>query len=456
MSTPTKLNITTLVDQSRLGAFQWTMFTLCGLCLIMDGFDVQAMGYVAPAVIKEFNVPGALMGRVLSAALVGILLGSYTLSMLADKIGRRPVLIGASLYFAVCAILTAQVSSVNELLLIRFLGGIGMGAIMPNAMALAGEYSPSRIRVMVLMVIGNFFTLGAAIGGFLAAWLIPHFGWRSVFTFGGAIPLAIGILMFFFLPESLQFMVLKGKSVEKVSGWLKRINAPIPSSTSTAPVQYVVQEENRKGVPVFHLFREGRALGTVFLWIINFMNLMNLYFLGSWLPTVVKNAGYSASIAVLVGTMVQVGGSIGGIANGWIIGKLGFRQVLVTLFGIATVAVAMLGQPTLPLAMLFIAAFVAGWCIPGGQPGVNSLAAVYYPTYLRSTGIGSSLGFGRIGAIVGPVVAGILIQNHWAPRELFYAAAIPAAISCLAAIAMRWVIKEPAQGSVSPVEVLAH
>ena len=452
MSTPAKLNITTLVDQSRLGAFQWTMFTLCGLCLIMDGFDVQAMGYVAPEVIKEFHVARDVMGRVLSAALVGILIGSYALSMLADRFGRRPVLIGASLYFAVCAILTAHVESVNQLLIIRFLGGIGMGAIMPNALALAGEYSPARVRVMVLMIVGNFFTMGAAIGGFIANWLLPRYGWRAVFTFGGVVPLVVGILMLFFLPESLQFMVLRGKSIEKIKGWLHRINAPVPAGD----VQFAVHEENRKGVPIFHLFREGRAMGTVMLWIINFMNLVNLYFLGAWLPTVVKDAGYTGSIPVLVGTAVKVGGSIGGITNGWIIGKLGFRQVLVTLFGIGTVALAVLGQPSLPLMMLFIAAFVAGYCIPGGQPGVNSLAAVYYPTYLRSTGIGSSLGFGRIGAIIGPVVAGILIQNHWAARELFYAAAIPAAISCLATVALRWVMKEPELASVKPAEVLAH
>jgi len=157
-----------------------------------------------------------------------------------------------------------------------------------------------------------------------------------------------------------------------------------------------------------------------------------------------------------VGTAVQVGGSIGGITNGWIIERLGFRQVLTTLFGIATVAVAMLGQPSLPLIMLFIAAFVAGWCIPGGQPGVNSLAAVYYPTYLRSTGIGSGLGFGRIGAIIGPVVAGILIQRHWAARELFYAAAIPALISALTAFALRWVIREPLKAGAKPEGVLVH
>ena len=282
--------------------------------------------------------------------------------------------------------------------------------------------------------------MGAALGGFIASALIPRFGWRSVFVFGGAVPLVIAVLMIFLLPESLQFLVQKGKDLDKVQRWLKRINTPMPAGE----LRCVVEEENRKGVPLLHLFREGRALGTLLTWVLNFMNLMNLYFLGSWLPTVVRDQGYATSTAVLVGTAVQVGGSIGAIANGWLIDRLGFRRVLTTLFAVAAVSVAMIGQPALSLTLLFVAAFVAGWCIPGGQPGINSLAAVYYPTYLRSTGIGSGLGFGRIGAIVGPVAAGILLGRGWTHHDLFLAAAVPAAISAVCAFVLRWVIRERA------------
>jgi len=254
------------------------------LCLIMDGFDVQALGYVAPAIIREWKIPNSLMGPVFSAALLGVLGGSFLFSMLADRIGRRPVLIIASFYFAIVTLWTSRASSVNELLAIRFIAGFGLGAIMPNAMALAGEYSPSRIRVTVMMLVSNFFNVGAAIGGFIAAGMIPRFGWRSVFVFGGLVPLIISVLMIFLLPESLQFMVLRGGSRDTIVKWLSRIGVPLPSGN----VQFVAHEEQKKGVPVVNLFREGRGLGTVMLWIINFMNLLNLYFLGSWLPTVVR------------------------------------------------------------------------------------------------------------------------------------------------------------------------
>jgi AAHS family 4-hydroxybenzoate transporter-like MFS transporter len=434
-----------------VGAFQWAIFTLCGLCLIMDGFDVQAMGYVAPAIIREWHIPNSALGPVFSAALLGVLIGSLLFSMLADKIGRRPVLIGAALYFAVLTLWTARANSVTELLVIRFIAGIGLGGIMPNAMALAGEYAPTRMRFTVMMLVSNGFNIGAAFGGFIAAGLIPAFGWRSVFYFGGLVPLALAVPMYFMLPESLQFLVLRGRNLNKVGQWLKRIGASVPSG----PVEYVVHEENRKGVPIVHLFREGRAVGTVLLWVINFMNLLNLYFLSSWLPTVVRDAGYSTRIAVLVGTTVQVGAAIGTIVNGWLIDRLGFRKVLTTCFGIACVSIAMIGQPSLPLLLLFVVVFVAGWCVPGGQGGVNAVAATYYPTYLRSTGIGSGLGIGRIGAIVGPLLASELMRRHWAARELFLAAAIPALISAVVMYSLRWVIKQPSQPVVK-TEVLVH
>jgi AAHS family 4-hydroxybenzoate transporter-like MFS transporter len=204
-----------------------------------------------------------------------------------------------------------------------------------------------------------------------------------------------------------------------------------------------------------HLFRNGRAAATILLWIVNFMNLINLFFLSSWLPTVVRSAGYPTRVAVLVGTTLQVGGTIGTFGLAWLIERRGFIPVLGGSFLLACLAVAFIGQPALTLTMLFIVVFVAGWCVVGGQPGVNALAATYYPTYLRSTGIGWGLGIGRIGAIVGPVVAGQLIGLKWSSQQLFYAAAVPALISALVMFSLRWVIKPEATTSAKDA-VLVH
>jgi AAHS family 4-hydroxybenzoate transporter-like MFS transporter len=432
------LNIAEIIDRSRIGSLQIGLFALCALCLIMDGFDVQAVGYTAPAIIQEWGIPQSALGPVFGAGNFGVLVGSLLFTMLGDKIGRRPVLIGATLFFSVMTIVTAQVTTVSQLLIIRFIAGIGLGSIIPNATALIGEYSPKRSRISLMATISVGFTAGAAFGGFVAAWLIPNFGWRSVFYFGGVVPLAIAAAMWVWLPESLQFLVLRKGKRAGVAKWLTRID---PTVTVGPDTQFVVPEENRGGVPVIHLFREGRALGTVLLWVVCFMNLYNLYFLSNWLPTVVRGAGYPTSTAVLVGTTLQVGGTLGTFALAWLISRLGFIPVLSTAFFVAVVAIAMIGQPGLSLGLLYVIVFVAGACVVGSQPTVNALAGTFYPTYLRSTGIGWGLGIGRIGAIIGPVLAGEFIRRQWSTEDLFYSAAVPAFVAAIVMLAMRWAMK---------------
>src|SRR5262249_12617841 len=226
-------------------------------------------------------------------------------------------------------LLTAQVTSLEQLLLVRLVGGFGLGAIMPNAVALVGEYSPRKSRVMAMLVVSNGFTIGAAVAGFIARYMIPTFGWRSVFYFGGTVPLVIGLLMFVALPESLQFLALRKRSLEKVGRWLKRVE---PSVTISPDTRFVVNEEKKKGVPLITLFHEGRATGTLLLWTMQFMNLINLYMLSTWLPTIARGMGMTTTAALMVGTMFQTGGAVGSIAIGQPIEKWGFFSVLIACF----------------------------------------------------------------------------------------------------------------------------
>jgi AAHS family 4-hydroxybenzoate transporter-like MFS transporter len=440
-----KVNLAELVDRSELGRVQWGVFVLCLLCLIMDGFDVQALGYTAPAIIREWGIPGSALGPVFAAGNFGVLVGSLLFSMLADRIGRRPVIIGATFFFSIVTILTARADSVQELLTYRFIAGVGLGSIIPQATSLVSEFSPKRMRVTMIMAITVGFTAGAAFGGFVAAALIPSFGWRSVFYFGGVVPLFIAIAMLIALPESLQFMALRGSQYrERLVRWLKRMDPAMPVDAGT---EFVLAEEKRSGgVPIAHLFREGRGLATILLWVVNFMNLLNLYSLASWLPTVVTSAGYPQQTAVLVGTILQVGGTIGTFGLAWLVARRGFIPMLAATFAIACLSIALIGQPGLSLTMLFVVVFVAGWCVVGSQPGLNALAASYYPTYVRSTGVGAGLGVGRMGAIVGPLIGGYFLAQQWSTRDIFMAAAVPALISTVVMIALRWVIRLPEAG----------
>src|SRR5262245_27517844 len=279
------INVTEIVDNSPFTPLHWRSFTLCMACLVMDGFDVQVLGYTAPSIVRDWGVSAATLGPVFAAANFGVLLGALFISMLADRIGRRPVIVAAALFVGVMTILTGRVTSVPQLLVMRFLTGIGLGTIVSNASSLVGEYGSKRMRATLIMYSGVGFTGGAAFGGFVATALIPAYGWQSVFYFGGAVPLVIGLIMLVALPESLQCMALRGKSPAKLAMWLNQVD---PSVKATANDEFVVREENKAGVPIRHLFREGRALATVVFWVVNFMNLLNLYSLASWLPTVVR------------------------------------------------------------------------------------------------------------------------------------------------------------------------
>ncbi|HCA22602.1 MAG TPA: aromatic acid/H+ symport family MFS transporter, partial [Pseudomonas sp.] len=365
MSAVQTIDIPSVIDSNRLSRSQLLILMMVGLTVVMDGFDVQSMGYVAPAIIADWGVSKAELGPVFGAGLFGMLVGSLTLSVLADKIGRRPVLIWATVFFSLCMLVTAHVTSIGQLQVIRFVTGLGLGAIMPNALALVGEFSPRNKRVTLMMLVSCGYTIGAVLGGLVSAWMIPLWGWQSVFYLGGIFPLLIAALMYVFVPESMQFLVVKGRRLDEVGRTLRRIDPSLKVDGST---RYALAETAQGSAPVMELFREGRGVATVLLWVVNFMNLLNLYFLSSWLPTIATSAGMSTSTAVMVGTTLQVGGVLGTLLMGPVIDRIGFFKVLVPCFALAALSIALIGQPGIGLPLLFLVVTVTGFCIIGGQP----------------------------------------------------------------------------------------
>jgi AAHS family 4-hydroxybenzoate transporter-like MFS transporter len=328
-----------------------------------------------------------------------------------------------------------------------------MGCIIPNSTALIGEFSPTERRVTFMMCITVGFTAGAALGGFVAAWMIPAFGWRSVFVAGGVIPFVIALFMLWGLPESLQFLAVRQRSRATLVRWLRELDPRLQIDDST---RLVAAEQSREGVPVVHLFREGRGPSTILLWVVNFMNLLILYSVTSWLPLLVAAMGYNTQTAVLMGAVLQTGGTLGAFGLAWLIARGGFIPMLVATFAVATVSIALIGQPGLSLTALGVIVFIAGWCVVGGQPGINALSATYYPTSLRSTGIGWGLGIGRIGAIVGPYIGGVLLGQQWGTQQLFWAAAVPALVSTVTMTALLFVMKLPATATAHRPAPAAH
>ena len=273
-----------------MGRYQLLVAVMCGLIVSIDGFDAQAMGYVAPALTAALHIPRSVLGSVISSGLVGMMIGALMSGPVADRVGRKPVLVFSALIFGVGSLFTATAQSVEALTAFRVLTGLGMGGAMPNAIALTSEYMPRRRRAAAVTTMICGFSLGAALGGFVAAALIPRFGWESVFIVGGAVPVLVAAAAFFLLPESIRFLLVKGGEDERARRYLARMAPEVVLPRNLSPG--VDEQQSGSGVFVVkQLFTEGRAAITMLIWVVYSMNLLNLYFLTSWLPTIISDAG---------------------------------------------------------------------------------------------------------------------------------------------------------------------
>jgi MFS transporter, AAHS family, 4-hydroxybenzoate transporter len=419
-------DVPALLDAQKIGPFQILIAGLCAAVVFMDGFDAQAIGYVAPSLSRAWKLQPGALGPVFSIGLFGLMIGALVFGPAADRFGRKPVVIFCTAFFGLCTLLTVSAGSLRGLMLWRFLTGLGLGGAMPNSIALTGEYSPHRSRATMIMVMFIGFSLGAALGGALAAQLVPTRGWTSVFWVGGVFPLLLVPILMAWLPESARFLALKGTADARIHHILTRID---PQLRFEAGTRFEVPEQHAAGFTVRHLFSEQRAVTTLLLWVMFFMNLLVLYFMASWLPTVIHNAGVSERLAIIISTLFQVGGAIGTVVLARCIDRLSPTHVLAAAYFLAGVFVAAVGQASTSVAAIGPLIFAAGFCIVGAQIGANAFAAMYYPTFIRSTGVGWALGIGRLGSIIGPLVGGLMLALRWDVPFLFLVGAVPVLIA---------------------------
>lgn len=421
-----EIDVADTIDSSPIGPFQRHVVLMCAAVLFADGFDTQAIGYVAPELTRLWHISRPALGPVFSAGLFGLMIGALLFSPVADRIGRKRIIVLSTAWFALGTLATVLATDTSTLIGIRFLTGLGLGGAMPNAVALTAEFSPHRRRATLVMLAFCGFSVGAALGGLIAAALVPSYGWRSVFVVGGLAPLVLVPVLARSLPESIRFLTLRGAH-DEVAALLSRIAPGGP-----AGAVFRLREERPRGIAVLRLFDRGRALATFLIWIVFFMSLLDLYFLSNWLPTVLSDLGASVSAAALISAMLQVGGFVAVLALGGVMDRFSFAGLALT-YGAAAVAIALVGQSGHSVVTATAAIFAAGFCVVGAQTAANALVAAYYPTLLRSTGVGWALGIGRIGSIVGPLLGGMLLTMRWPSADLFLVAAVPALIAAAAA-----------------------
>lgn len=408
-----KLGLEAIVDGSRLTGRHAQILLICALVAIVDGFDTQSIALVAPSVAAAWHVEPSRFGMVFGAGLFGSLLGALIFGVLGDRYGRRPALLAAVGWFALVTLTTTLTSSIPQMALVRFITGVGLGGALPGIISLASEYAPLRLRSTLVSVMFCGFPLGAVSSGLVSAAIIPAWGWRGMFFTSGGVSLLLLPVFAWLLPESIRFLALKRNQagivrVLRRMGW-----EPLWSGESSAAVQ-------AQRSPVAKLFKDGKAAGTVLLWITLFLSLLLTYFLLNWIPLLARRNGVGMTAAVLAIATLNGGAIVGCLGIGRLSDRYGkVTRNIATGFVLGAVAIALIGASGHSAVLLLGATFLAGSLSIGAQMCTVAYCASFYETSLRATGVGWAIGIGRIGSIIGPLMGGAMIASGVPVQSLF-------------------------------------
>jgi MFS transporter, AAHS family, 4-hydroxybenzoate transporter len=425
------ISIQEFIDEQPYSALQKRILALCFLVVAIDGFDTALVGFIAPAVQGTWKLGPAQLTPLMMSGLFGLLIGSFVFGPLSDRFGRKKLLLTTTFLFGIMSIAAGFSETITQLTILRFLTGLGLGGALPNAITLCSEYAPTQRRasLVALMVCG--FTVGMAASGFIATAIIPTLGWQWVLFIGGALPLLLVPVLAAQLPESAQFMVKIGGRAGEIRSILSRIAPGKLADDSEFKVP-----EQVEGTPVRQIFANGLGLGTVLLWCTFFMSLLIVYLVGNWLPLILTEAGSSKSTASLITTGFHLGGSVGAIILGRLMDRFDENKVLAIAYASAAVVILIISQASETIWLVAAGVIAAGFCISGGQVGLNALASGFYPTASRGTGVSWANGIGRSGSIIGSLIGGSLIALGWGPTNIFLLLMIPALLAALAVFAM--------------------
>ncbi|MBN3725213.1 MFS transporter [Burkholderia sp. Ac-20379] len=426
------IDVEQFLDDNRFSPFQWTILVLCFLIVSIDGLDTAAMGYIAPSLIAEWHVSKAALAPVMSAALLGLAFGALTAGPLADRFGRKKVIVISSLLFGVMTLASALADSLWSLTALRFVTGLGLGAALPNSVTLMSEYVPHRRRSLLSTLMFCGLSIGSASAGFVASAVVPSHGWRALLVIGGVLPLVCAVFLMLILPESVRFLVVRNAPAERIAAILRRISAKADFAGARFVLPESLNPQARSGSPVLALFQHNNGLGTVMLWLTYFMGLIIVYTVTGWLPTMMKDAGVGVAQAAIVTGMFLTGSTAGNIVMGWLMDRIsGYIVITCAYAASALCLIAIAFHPLNDVPMQEFLVFLAGFAM-GSQVQTVILATQFYRTQYRATGVSWVLGIGRFGGVFGASMGGILMSRGWESHEIFMALAIPAAVAASA------------------------
>lgn len=421
-----KIDINQLIDDARFNVFHWRVLFWCALIIIFDGYDLVIYGVVLPVLMKEWGLTPLQAGALGSYALFGMMFGALIFGSLSDRLGRKPVIALCVVLFSGFTVLNGFARDPLEFGICRFIAGLGIGGVMPNVVALMSEYAPKKIRSTLVAIMFSGYSVGGMLSAGLGIVLLPAFGWQSVF-YVAIVPLLLLPLILRFLPESVGFMVRKGRE-DEARNVLQRIE---PTYVPQSGDSFVAGALKAAGAPVVQLFRDGRALSTLMLWVAFFCCLLMVYALNSWLPKLMVSAGYGLGSSLTFLLVLNFGAIFGAVGGGWIGDRFKLQKVLVAFFIIAAISISLLGFNS-PTVVLYCLIAIAGATTIGTQILAYACVAQFYPMAIRSTGLGWASGVGRTGAIVGPLLGGALVGIQLPLHLNFMAFAVPGVVAALA------------------------
>jgi MFS transporter, AAHS family, 4-hydroxybenzoate transporter len=425
------VDLARIIDSQKVGSFHIGLVVVCFIVVMADGYDISAAATAAPALIREWHITPVQLGGLFSAGLFAGLFGPPLFGWIADHYGRRTAIVGGLIFFGVFTWASVLSQELSTLVWLRFIAGVGIAGVLPIATALVAEFAPRRVRATLFVLMFCGVTFGGALPGFVGKAYMATQGWQILFVIGGIAPIVVAIIAMFTLPESIKFLSLKAERRQRLVNQIERLQPGLnldPNSIFT-----IGDEVNKKEFSYSAIFKGRLAWITPMFWLSNAVNLMIFYFINQWTPTILADAGYPVGDAVLAATVFQLAGTVGGLVIMRPLDKFGFIPVPI-LFACAIPVVALIGLHGLPEFAVMTLVGAAGFCLLGLQFGNIASENIVYPTYIRSWGVGSCFGAGRVGSVIGPLVGGWLISLHVSTQYLFILAAVPLVIGFINAV----------------------
>ena len=428
------INLDTLVDGRRIGPALIPSVLVATLVLVSDGYDLAAMGYLAPQLARQWYLAPAAFVPAFSAGIIGMMIGGPLLGFLGDRYGRKRLIVAGLAVIALFTLLTMAVRSPGDLAVLRFVTGIGLGGVIPNIGALVAELTPRRMRGRLLVIVTLGVPLGIALPGLVAATLVPVFGWRAILLIGGLLPLLVAAASLVLLPESIKYLAARGARVADVRRIARRMRPDLAINEATIVAPAI--DGGQRG-SIRALFAGDFALVTPLLWICQATNQMANFFALTWLPTLLQAGGAGGAHTGANASLFSLGGLLSGLVLLLVLDRVGIVPVLL-LFLLGAPLVAGMAAADLSPALHTLVILGAGVCVTGVQIGLTALLGIFYPTAIRSSGAGWTQAAGRVGGLAAPVVGGILLGLDVPMGRLPLAPAALMVIGALACAVLAW------------------